>query len=68
MSKNSILYLKNILEECNFLLSLKSQNKLSKENLINDETLKRAVVRSLEIIGEASKNIAVKENSNGILL
>ena len=30
---------------------------LSKDQLLNDETLKRAVVRSLEIIGEASKKI-----------
>jgi uncharacterized protein with HEPN domain len=30
---------------------------LTKERLINDETLKRAIVRSLEIIGEATKKI-----------
>lgn len=32
-------------------------NDLKYEDFINDETLKRAVVRSLEIIGEASKKI-----------
>ncbi|MFN4255026.1 MAG: DUF86 domain-containing protein [Saprospiraceae bacterium] len=30
---------------------------MSKDQLLDDETLKRAVVRSLEIIGEATKNI-----------
>jgi uncharacterized protein with HEPN domain len=30
---------------------------LSKDNFLEDETLKRAVVRSLEIIGEATKKI-----------
>jgi uncharacterized protein with HEPN domain len=30
---------------------------LSEENFLKDETLKRAVVRSLEIIGEATKKI-----------
>ena len=30
---------------------------MSKEDFIRDETLKRAVIRSLEIIGEASKKI-----------
>ena len=28
-----------------------------KDDLLNNETLKRAIVRSLEIIGEATKNI-----------
>lgn len=30
---------------------------ITKEDFLNDETLKRAIVRSLEIIGEASKKI-----------
>ena len=30
---------------------------LSKDDFLDDETLKRAVVRSLEIIGEATKKI-----------
>ncbi|MBY5958089.1 DUF86 domain-containing protein [Membranicola marinus] len=33
------------------------KNGLTYEQLIQDETLKRAVVRSLEIIGEATKKI-----------
>jgi uncharacterized protein with HEPN domain len=32
---------------------------LSKEDFIKDETLKRAITRSLEIIGEATKKIPV---------
>jgi len=31
----------------------------TKDDLLNDETIKRAVVRSLEVIGEASKKIPV---------
>lgn len=32
-------------------------DKLTKDEYLQDETLKRATVRSLEIIGEATKNI-----------
>jgi len=35
---------------------LKCSN-LSKDEFVNDETLKRAITRSLEIIGEAAKKI-----------
>lgn len=55
MSKEPIYYLKHIADECAFIISI--NNDLSKEDLLNDETLKRAVVRSLEIIGEATKKI-----------
>lgn len=34
-----------------------TENDFSKDNLIQDETIKRAIVRSLEIIGEATKKI-----------
>lgn len=51
-----IEYLRHILEECEFILS--STASLSgKEELLNNELLKRAVVRSLGIIGEATKKI-----------
>jgi uncharacterized protein with HEPN domain len=56
MSKEPIIYLKHILDECEFILSAISAD-TTKENLLEDETLKRAMVRSLEIIGEASKKI-----------
>lgn len=55
MSKDPIEYLKHIADECLYLLSV-SKN-LSKDAFLDDETLKRAVVRSLEIIGEATKKV-----------
>lgn len=56
MSKQPIEYLRHILDECKFVLSVTGNN-FSKEDLFQDETLKRALVRSLEIIGEATKKI-----------
>ena len=55
MFKEPIEFLKHILDECTYLLSV--GNNLSKEEFLENETLKRAVVRSLEIIGEATKKI-----------
>jgi uncharacterized protein with HEPN domain len=55
MSKEPIEFLKHIAEECEYLISVNKN--LSKDEFLEDETLKRAVVRSLEIIGEASKKI-----------
>jgi len=55
MLKLPIEYLKHILEETEFIL--RETNNISKDNFYLDPVLKRAVVRSLEIIGEASKNI-----------
>ena len=45
MSKDPLEYLKHIHDECLYILS------------VSNETLKRAIIRSLEIIGEATKNI-----------
>lgn len=55
MSKDPKEFLRHILDECSYIMSV-SEN-LSFENFLEDETLKRAVVRSLEIIGEATKKI-----------
>lgn len=55
MSKQPVEFLKHIADECNFLLSVNTE--LSKDDFLEDETLKRAIVRSLEIIGEATKKI-----------
>lgn len=55
MSKEPIEFLRHIADECDYLLSVNKD--LSKEAFLNDETLKRAVVRSLEVIGEATKKI-----------
>lgn len=56
MSKSATDYLQHILNECDFLLSVTATG-LSKDALLEDEILKRAIVRSLEIIGEATKKI-----------
>ncbi|SFC79614.1 Protein of unknown function DUF86 [Flavobacterium phragmitis] len=53
MSKD---YLRHIQDEYSYILSV--SKKLSSEDFLKDETLKRAVVRSLEIIGEATKKIS----------
>ena len=58
MSKDPIEYLKHIRDECSYILSVLEKD-LSKDEFLFNETLKRAVVRSLEIIGEASKKIPV---------
>ena len=56
MSKHYIEILKHILDECNYIQNTITE-KISKEEFIENETLKRAIVRSLEIIGEATKKI-----------
>jgi len=55
MSKEAKEYLRHIQDECSYITSV-SENLLY-DDLLEDETLKRAVVRSLEIIGEATKKI-----------
>ncbi len=58
MSKEPIEYLKHIRDESLYILSVITSDK-TKDDFLADETLKRAVVRSLEIIGEATKKISV---------
>lgn len=55
MSKDPKEYIRHIQDECSYIISV-SENLLY-EDFLEDETLKRAVVRSLEIIGEATKKI-----------
>lgn len=55
MHKDPIEYLKHIKDECSYIISVTEH--LTFEAFILDETLKRAIVRSLEIIGEATKKI-----------
>ncbi|MBS4014059.1 MAG: DUF86 domain-containing protein [Bacteroidetes bacterium] len=43
-------------DECAYVLSVVNQD-TAIDDFLNDETLKRAIVRSLEIIGEATKKI-----------
>ncbi len=55
MSKEPMDYLQHIADECAYIISV--SNNLSKNELLDNETLKRAIVRSLEVIGEATKKI-----------
>ena len=48
-------YIRDILEECLYLMRRAKNLKL--EDFLQDEDFKRASIRSLEIIGEASKKI-----------
>jgi uncharacterized protein with HEPN domain len=56
MSKDPKEYLRHIQDECSYLISVSKD--LSFEEYLADETLKRATIRSLEIIGEATKKIS----------
>ena len=55
MSFPGVEYIYHIMEEIAYLKG-KSQE-LSKDQFMSDETLQRAFVRSIEIIGEATKKI-----------
>lgn len=55
MSKLPIEYLKHIRDELAYLTT--HSKDLSKDEFLQDETLKRSFTRSIEIIGEAVKNV-----------
>ena len=55
MSRSQLEYLQHIRDEAAYLATATAG--VSRELLEHDETLKRAVVRSLEIIGEAAKHV-----------
>ncbi len=48
-------FLQHILDEVNYVLT--HTEELTEEAFIKDETLTRAVIRSLEVIGEATKKL-----------
>jgi uncharacterized protein with HEPN domain len=52
MSKDPKEYLRHIQDECSYLIFVSGN--LEFDDFLENETLKRAVVRSLEIIGEAT--------------
>ena len=56
MYKSYIPYLKHIFDECLYIRSVITDD-VQMEQFLSDETLKRAVTRSLSIIGEATKKI-----------
>lgn len=49
-------YLRHILAEADYLI--RESAGLDLERFMTDETLQRAFVRSLEVIGEATKNVS----------
>jgi len=55
MSRSPLEYLRHILDETKYVLG--RARGLSYEEFVADETLRRAFVRSLEIIGEAAKKV-----------
>ncbi len=61
MSKDPIEYLRHIQDECEYIISVIQDREVIKSDFIDNETLKRAIVRSLEIIGEATKKIPIDE-------
>ena len=67
MHKEPLEYLRHILDECEYINSVITPG-LQKNDFLENETLKRAVIRSLEIIGEATKKITadVKYKWNSI--
>ncbi len=54
--KQNKVFLLHILDEINFLVS--KTKDINFDEFMKDETLKRACTRSLEIIGEAVKNLS----------
>lgn len=55
MPLSSLEYIHHIIDEIKYLIA--ESNGLSKAEFLRNETLKRAFVRSIEIIGEASKKV-----------
>ena len=56
MPLSTLEYLRHILDETEYLISEKEA--FSKEQFFRDATIQRAFVRSIEIIGEASKKVS----------
>ena len=55
MSRSALEYLRHISDEAGYLLA--ASRKLEHRTFLEDATLKRAFVRSLEVIGEATKQL-----------
>lgn len=55
MLASNLELLRHIQDECDFIL--KHTNGKSKETVLSDNVLSRAIVRSLEIIGEAARKV-----------
>jgi uncharacterized protein with HEPN domain len=55
MSSSPTEYLRHMLAEANYIAERSAD--LDRDEFLRDETLKRAFVRSIEIIGEAAKRV-----------
>lgn len=64
MYKSYLPYLQHILDECLYVHSVITEE-MRIEQFLRDETLKRAVTRSLSIIGEATKRFPPMSNMHG---
>ena len=51
-----LVFMKHILDEAEFLM--KNYQHIELQDLLEDEVLQRACLRSLEVIGEATKNLS----------
>lgn len=56
MLKSEAIFLRHILDEANFCI--KHTILINQEKFENDEVLQKALIRSLEIIGEASSKVS----------
>jgi len=56
MSRSEIEYLRHIQDEARYLVE--ASHEVNFDEFADDETLKRAFVRSIEVIGEATKNLS----------
>lgn len=56
MYPSQLEFLHHILDECSFILT--STKGKTADEVLNDNILSRAIVRSLEIIGEATKRLS----------
>jgi len=55
MPSPGLEYLHHILDEANYIL--KESNSINRDDFFRNQTLQRAFVRSIEIIGEATKKL-----------
>ena len=58
MSRSETEYLRHIQDEARYLAE--ASREVSREEFSDDETLKRAFARSIEVTGEATKNLSTE--------
>ena len=66
MSPSAREYLQHILDETTYIIN--NSVELDKASFLQDETLKQAYVRSIEVIGEAVKQLLMDCVKNTVLL